>query len=103
MKFREERGMNTDCGARSALAYGGFYGEFRLMHRAVWQRVQTKEGVDQIFDNPFEAEAIAWRVFHAKMYPLVRGEAGVLSDLRSAAERLFKKPDAKAVVLPGVA
>ncbi len=86
--------MNTDCGARSALAYGGFYGEFRLMHRARWQRVQTKEGIDQIFDDPFEAEAIAWRVFHARMYPLVRGEAVALSGIKSAAERLFKKPTA---------
>jgi hypothetical protein len=82
--------MNTDCGARSASAYGGFYGEFRLMHRASWQRVQSKEGTDLIFDNPFEAEAIAWRVFHARMYPLVRGES-VLSTAKSAAERLFKK------------
>ena len=83
--------MNSECGARSAAGYGGFYGEFRLMHRAKWQRVLTKRGADRIFDNPFEAEALAWREFHSRMYPLVRGEGNRLADVKSAAERFFKK------------
>lgn len=84
--------MNTDSGARSAAAeHGGFYGEFRLLHRARWQRVQSKDGDDALFDSPFEAEAIAWRLFYTKMFPLIRGEASKLEAARSAAERLFSK------------
>lgn len=84
--------MNSECGARSALANpNGFYGEFRLMHKADWQRVTDKRGDEMLFDSPFEAEAVAWRIFHARMYPLVRGENSRLSDVRSAAERLFQK------------
>jgi len=80
----------NDIDARAVpTPHGGFYGEFRRIHRSNWERVR-KDRIDQMFDCPFEAEVRAWRELKSHMLGLVVGDNTPLARARTEAEKLFK-------------
>ncbi|PZP65245.1 MAG: hypothetical protein DI604_25075 [Delftia acidovorans] len=89
----------NDIDARAVPALGGHYGEFRVVSRSAWMRVQEK-GDDAIFDTAFEAETMAWRAAKAAGFGFIRADiemptsGPVISAARAAAEKLFRKSDA---------
>jgi hypothetical protein len=86
----------NDIDARAVPALGGHYGEFRLVSKAAWQRVQ-QSGDDAIFDTAEEAELMAWRAMKAAGFGLIRADIVIsttrksISEARAEAERLFQK------------
>lgn len=86
----------NDIDARAVPALGGHYGEFRLVTKAGWTRVQ-ENGDDAIFDTADEAELMAWRAMKAAGFGLIRADSSAssgagpgYSTARAEAEKLFK-------------
>ncbi len=79
----------NESNARGIEVYGGYVGEYRLVHEAGWRRILCN-GKDCIFDTQVEAEVAAWRELNAKRYPPIRAEGERASPARSRAEELFK-------------
>jgi hypothetical protein len=78
----------NDIDARSVPTYGGHYGEYRLAARSNWTRVRVN-GTDQIYDTPFEAEAMAWREAKKAGFGVIRSSGASATNARSEAEKLF--------------
>lgn len=86
----------NDIDARAVPALGGHYGEFRVVSRSAWIRVQ-ENGDDAIFDTAFEAETMAWRAAKAAGFGYIRADIEIptastpVSVARAAAEKYFRK------------
>lgn len=79
----------NDIGARAVPTHGGYYAEFRKVHKAGWRRVRVN-GVDQIYPTEDRAEVMAWRALRDHIFTVItaRTDAGSLK-ARSKAEELF--------------
>lgn len=68
--------------------YGGYFGEFRMVHRSKFETVCVN-GVAQIYPSPEAALAAAWSALRTSMMPTIVGTGIERSSAKSAAERLF--------------
>lgn len=77
----------NDIDARSVETYGGFFAEFRVPSRSTWVRLKQDRN-DRVFDNPFEAECMAWRALRDREFGVIRSSGQKLVNARSEAEKL---------------
>jgi hypothetical protein len=80
--------MTNESNARAVEVFGGFIGEYRLIHKATWHRVLCN-GKACVYETASEAEVAAWRELNEKRYPPIRSEGEKVSATRSKAEELF--------------
>lgn len=93
--------MTNQSNARAVEVYGGYVGEFRLVHKAGWLRVLCN-GKDCIYGTASEAEVAAWRELNRRRYPEIRADAEKASAAMSKAEELFKAEFRKGRRIPVV-
>ena len=91
--------MTNESNARAVEVYGGFIGEYRMVHKAGWLRVLCN-GKACIYESASEAEIAAWRALNARRYPEIRGEGERASAAKSKAEELFKAEFRKGRKIP---
>lgn len=66
----------NDIDARGVPVFGGFNGEYRMVHRSRWERVLVN-GVAQIYHTEHEAEAAAWRALRAHLCGIIRRDGDI--------------------------
>ena len=82
--------MANESNARAVEVYGGYNGEYRMVHKASWQKVLCN-GKACVYASASEAEVAAWRELNDRRYPPIRSEGEKVSPARSKAEALFGK------------
>ncbi len=80
----------NDVDARAVPVYGGYHGEFRKVHRAVYEPVCIN-GVPQIYPTAATAEIAAWRALRAHLCGEIVRSGDKAGAARSQAEELFGK------------
>lgn len=78
----------NDIGARAVPTIGGYFGEYRQVHKAAWKRVRDGSK-DQVFETADRAELMAWRALKEHMFGLLRSSGEKAAAARSEAEKLF--------------
>ncbi|RWM29438.1 hypothetical protein [Mesorhizobium sp.] len=74
--------------ARAWPVYGGYYGEFRKVHKADWEKV-CEGGKPRIYPTEAEAERAAWRALRSHLCSEIVGTPIDRTSARSKAEALF--------------
>lgn len=80
----------NEVDARAVPVYGGYHGEFRKVHRAVYEQVAIN-GVPQVYQTAAEAEIAAWRALKSHLCGDIVRSGEKMSAERSQAEELFGK------------
>jgi hypothetical protein len=80
----------NDVDARAVPVYGGFRGEFRKVHRAMFEPVCVG-GVPQVYETAHEAEIAAWRALKAHLCGDIVGSGEKASAAKSKAEQMWGK------------
>lgn len=89
----------NESNARAVEVYGGYVGEYRMVHKAGWMRVLCN-GKACIYETASDAEVAAWRELNRRRYPDIRAEGERASAAMSKAEELFKAEFRKGRKIP---